>query len=419
MPSSLVADLDSYDKENQQSTVNKIAPPKRSSKFSDLLSNAAGDIQKGEDLQVAHSIQRAEFKSISNEWVQEIVDKKVSEKLQAEIEKEEKANAASEEKRGEEEAMRVAIEERRRIKALAEEKRKAEAADAEFAKKSILAEIDERHRIEDLCGKDEEFAKKYAKQIEDEILAERIQEEEKKEQEVYRRHQDELVEADCKFAAETESRLMKEVEDEKESLRRADFEYARKTQQSFNKEYHNENVTSVAKDAEVAKKVSMKMAREDHRNDKKREVMNAGKNFMDLKVVREVWEDAEAEVEDVAGGICITILLPFMNNIKVTIAGRRKNRVELEARRTTFSEESESSKRDENSNFYAAEFVIDGAENMKDKDVSYDYSSESGLLHIYIDDLMLKDLGNNEEEKKGVLAGLKKSFNRFYNAFRK
>lgn len=161
------------------------------------------------------------------------------------------------------------------------------------------------------------------------------------------------------------------------------------------------------------------MAREDHRNDKKREVMNAGKNFMDLKVVREVWEDAEAEVEDVAGGICITILLPFMNNIKVTIAGRRKNRVELEARRTTFSEESESSKRDENSNFYAAEFVIDGAENMKDKDVSYDYSSESGLLHIYIDDLMLKDLGNNEEEKKGVLAGLKKSFNRFYNAFRK
>ena len=74
MPSSLVADLDSYNKENQQRcSVNKVAPTKRSSKFSDLLSNAAGDIQKGEDLQVAHSIQRAEFQSISNEWVQEIV----------------------------------------------------------------------------------------------------------------------------------------------------------------------------------------------------------------------------------------------------------------------------------------------------------------------------------------------------------
>ena len=190
---------------------------------------------------------------------------------------------------------------------------------------------------------------------------------------MYRKQQDEIAEADCKFAAETESRLMKEVEDEKESLRKADFEFARKAQQSFNREYHEEKVTSVAKDAEVAKKVSIKMAREDHRNEKKRLVMNMGKNFTDLKVVHQVWEDAEAEVEDVSGGICITILLPFMNSINVKISGRRKNRVELEARRTTFSEESEFNKRDENSNFYAAEFVIDGAENMKDKDVSEIY----------------------------------------------
>ena len=86
-------------------------------------------------------------------------DKKVSEKLQAEIEREAKESASLEEKRGEEEAMRVAIEERRRIKAIAEEKKKIEKADAEFAKKSILEEIDERHRIEELCEKDEDFAK--------------------------------------------------------------------------------------------------------------------------------------------------------------------------------------------------------------------------------------------------------------------
>ena len=76
MPSSLVGDLDSYDKENLLSSrVNKesVAAPKRSSKFSDLLSNASSDIQKCDDSQVAHSIQRAEFKSITNEWVQEIM----------------------------------------------------------------------------------------------------------------------------------------------------------------------------------------------------------------------------------------------------------------------------------------------------------------------------------------------------------
>ena len=202
------------------------------------------------------------------------------------------------------------------------------------------------------------------------MIAERLQEEERKQHEMYRKQQDELAEADSKFAAETESRLMKEVEDEKESLRRADFECARKAQHSFNKEFHEEKVTAVAKDAAMARVVSMKMAREDHRNDKKRQVMNMGKNFRDLKVIREVWEDAEAEVEDVAGGICITILLPFMSNVKVSITGRKKNKVELEARRTAFAEENESRKCDENSNLYAAEFVIDGAENMNDKDVS-------------------------------------------------
>ena len=193
---------------------------------------------------------------------------------------------------------------------------------------------------------------------------------ERKEQEMYRKQQDELVEADSKFAAETENQMMKEVQDEKESLQEADFKCARKVQQSFNREYHEEKVSSVNKDAEIAKKISMKMAREDHRNEKRRQAMSMGRNLMDLNVLREVWEEAEAEVEDVAGGICITILLPYMNNIKCTIAGRRKNKVELEARRTTFADEKESSKYDENSNFYAAEFVIDGAENMKDTDVS-------------------------------------------------
>ena len=93
MPSSLVAELDSYDKENRNSFDNtntkasafdknnlsdlssKLAPPKtkRSAKFTDLLSNASSDIRKDEDCQVAHSIQRAEYQSISNEWTQEIL----------------------------------------------------------------------------------------------------------------------------------------------------------------------------------------------------------------------------------------------------------------------------------------------------------------------------------------------------------
>ena len=99
-----------------------------------------------------------------------------------------------------------------------------------------------------------------------------------------------------------------------------------------------------------------------------------------------------------AGGICMTILLPYMADIKVTIVGRRKNKVELEARRTIFAEEREAHNLDTNSSVYAAEFVIDGAENMSDKDVSFDYSSESGMLHIYIDNLMLNNRGCDDKQ---------------------
>ena len=96
----------------------------------------------------------------------------------------------------------------------------------------------------------------YSKHLEDELLAERLQELERKEEEMYRKQQHELVEADSKLAAETENQMMKEVQDEKESLQEADFKCARKVQQSFNREYHEEMISSVKKDAEVAKKIS-------------------------------------------------------------------------------------------------------------------------------------------------------------------
>ena len=70
-------------------------------------------------------------------------------------------------KRGEDEAMRIAIEERRRIKALADEKKHREIADANFAKATILQEIDEQHKLDQLCSKDEDFAKEVTKLLDD------------------------------------------------------------------------------------------------------------------------------------------------------------------------------------------------------------------------------------------------------------
>ena len=244
---------------------------------------------------------------------------------------------------------------------------------------------------------------KCAKQIEDEFLAERLQTEENKKHEQFLSEQKALVEADSKIAAETEKKLMKEILQEKECLRANDFEVARQTQSAMNAEYHQGMVAAVKRDEEVAKKVSIKLAIEDHRHDKMRQVQNMCKDFKDIAVLCNIWEEADAEVEDVAGGICITILLPYMADLKVNIVGRRKNKVELEARRTTFIEEKELRSKDPNSCLYVAEFVIDGAENMSNEDVSYDYSSESGLLHLYIDNLRLNERADEEKQVRGIL----------------
>ena len=114
------------------------------------------------------------------------------------------------------------------------------------------------------------------------------------------------------------------------------------------------------------------MEREDHRKEKRLAVIKSSVNLTDLKSIIQIWETTDAEVEDIAGGICITILLPFMQNMSLKITGRKRNKIELLVKRTIFREENI----DEtvNSGSFNAEFILDGYDNIKDKDISYDYS---------------------------------------------
>ena len=245
------------------------------------------------------------------------------------------------------------------------------------------------------------------------MLAEELHLREVEAKEKLLRQQAKLAEADCKVARQLEHQCMKEENDEKESFRRADFELARRTQEALNATCYIEQAEAVARDNEIAKKLSVKIAREDHRRDKKLQLLRQDKNFMDLKVLASVWAEADAEVEDVAGGICISLVLPFIQNVSCKVIGRRRNKIELQARRTIFEEEDEAQKRSVDGSVYSAEFVIDGAENMLDKDISYEYSSESGILHVYIDNLMLNRM--DSKEVSGMLSKLRTSFSRFFS----
>ena len=100
------------------------------------------------------------------------------------------------------------------------------------------------------------------------------------------------------------------------------------------------------------------------------------------------WENAEADVEDVAGGLCLTILLPYLRDIKLKASD--SNSVDLEAFRIISSEERKQGLDTEENSQYCAEFMIDGSNvSIASNDLSFEYSSESGLLHIYVESVHL------------------------------
>lgn len=402
------------DKENNDQLGNRV----HRSKFSDLLSSAKTDVLLDTDKAMAKMIQKEEAISLSNEWVQEILDKKLSEKLQKDIQAEEKLQEARAIKIGEEEALRIAIEERRRIKNETDMRKLQEFKDTEFAKATVLEDINDQAKMKELCSFDEDYAKKFAKELQDELFAEEIQRLEEEQQEQRRREQDAILDADSKLAREIEEQLTKESRDEKEIANLRDLQLAQRLQAVVDAKSEQENQESIREDAALAKKMSMKLEREEHRRQKRVQLALSSKNFMDLACVVDTWVSAEAEVEDVAGGICITIVLPFLQSIDLKVIGKKRNKIELDVHRTLFKEEqgqcSKHKSADESTSF-AAEFAIDGAQDILNRDVSYDYSSESGILHIYVDNFRLDSSESGEKKSSGVLAGIRRSFCRFFS----
>ena len=108
-------------------------------------------------------------------------------------------------------------------------------------------------------------------------------------------------------------------------------------------------------------------------------------------------------MEDVAGGLCLTLLLPYLRDIKV--GALDKKRVDLEAYRIVGTEEQKAGLATVDNSQYSAEFVIDGNNvHITDKDVSFEYSSESGLLFVYIENVHL-DEANEGADAAGVSDG--------------
>ena len=211
----------------------------------------------------------------------------------------------------------------------------------------------------------------------------------------------------------------KEEEEKDSKMAQSDFELAKKIQNTLDNKFLQLQKKQEMEDAKFSKKIQVALAREEHRKQKciKWAKSNDFNPFQDTASIQQAWLDADADVDDVSDGICLTIILPHLRNLHVKVHSKRT--VEIEAGRTIFVGEEATA---ENSQ-YCAEFLIDGPNvSLKESDVSYEYSYETGMLHLYIEKVHLhgeNPVTDKEEKEASFLGSIKENFRRLFQKMKK
>ena len=402
------------------------------------------------DSRVAVNITVDEAAAMMQDWVQENKDHEFAKKLTKSYEEELRLQKKIELEHGEKEALRLAIEETRRARAAAQQRQERAKQDERLARQLIEADEKEQNKLRSACSEDEKIARQlsgdcaeakgtvsrtasfssYCKSgkdmrnrnvvrdnKEDDDTDEDDEEEdckymEEKEEEISRANNAGRVAIlspmtkapSSKSSAETKRRL--QAADSKQLQEELDAQAARKVQNQLDAEQKMSSLEQQKADAKLSFRLSVKAQREEHRLEKFRAMQRSfEKCRRDEASVALLWENAIAEVEDVEQAICITILLPNIAMLNVT-APKGANKVVIEAKRlvgeapvTTSGGKGFEYKGDlttVDNTQYVAEFRIRGMNaQLGFKDVHTDYSSESGLLHVYVEGINLQDNNSN------------------------
>ena len=325
-----------------------------------------------------------------------------------------------EEKLNESTALQIAIEERKAYALRAQAKRDREAKDEETARQSVQDDIENDFKLSKACEGDEEYALRVRKEIEDELYAAELEELEREEYDQRVSMQRAILEQDMMLAQSEQEKMTRELEEEYEALRQRDFDMACEIQSNLTTHNIAEDERQVLEDQRLAKKLITKSARQVH-EDVKRASMLGTANLDSTSAIAAQWEGATADIQNVSGGLCITLLLPHLKDLKVIM--KKNHIVDIEAKRMILSGDKAATKQN---SIYSAEFEIKGRRlNLTERDMNYNYCSETGLLHIYVDNIHLDDEEANSKEEKAdgpmrsyrgaVLAGIRQSFSRVFN----
>lgn len=376
------------------------AKPKSKGTFGSLLTDATNQIRDDGDSALAFEAQTDEACEVVMKWIREENDAKVASELAKSLDEEDEKEKSIAIASGESAAIKIAVEERKRQKMEAQSKQEQEKLDAEFAKRCVIDEENDLLEKRKVLESDEKYVQELvrSKSVD---CDEKPVADAKTSSRPRKTLSDHKLDGGSSLRAESKdsgietaapaSRDFKESKESKESKPSSkdsydeDFEFACRSQKQLRAEEIREKARQEHYDEAYSRKVAAKIARDEHERVKRLNVLSSIVSFPTHKRIAKQWLEATAEVENVLGGICITLLLPSLIKLKVRSDGQRK--VTIDAHRMRQDDDKEFNR--DNSQ-YLAEFNIRGKDvRVQDKDMYYNYFSETGLLFIYIDRVSL------------------------------
>jgi hypothetical protein len=333
---------------------------------------------------------------------------------------------------GEAEAVRIAVEEKRRIKAEAQAKLDIEKADEEFARKLAADEVkyfeDKKRQFED----DEKYCYELDQQEKGRQKAVPSRAESK----------DENDEQECKDGDTADTKGSYEDCDEKESYCDAK-EVFREEKEVYpvtappsivdEEEEKEDEDDEVTPETSRQKKRALRSKLQRQRIEELPSTHPFKKyNFNIMKeesIISKLWEKANVEINELQESLCLTVQLPNIQKLHIGMENHGKT-MKIQAKRYLRKNKNSSSSSSSavasltnllssDSTQYHAEFVLDGEISVTTKDIYHEYYQEYGTLFIYIENICLDEDGSSSSnilgKGKNLLNSFKKNFLRIFN----
>ena len=134
----------------------------------------------------------------------------------------------------------------------------------------------------------------------------------------------------------------------------------------------------------------VELARDDFRFAKYSDLLPIEHAFPTYADVARQWRRPKPEIDDVIEGICVSLLLPYMQRVVIYPKGLKCNKIRIEAQRSTAIILPNGHRKFK---YFCGEYTLKGLDgrSIRRKDLSYAYNPDVGLLCVFVDTVQLRE----------------------------